>query len=136
MALDAWCRGEPPPELLNAIAQFNAGAFFECHETLEALWRATPEPGRALYQGILQVGVAFHHQRRGNYRGALRLLDAGLARLAPFAPICRGVDIAALLADAQRARAALLALGPARVGALDPALVPQVRLSAGPTGDT
>ena len=34
------CDEPPPPELLEGIAQFNRGEFFEQHETLELLWRA------------------------------------------------------------------------------------------------
>src|SRR5438067_12029672 len=84
------CDDAPPPELRVAVEQFNAGEFFECHETLEALWLAECEPLRRLYQGILQVGVAFHHQRRGNYHGTMRLLTSGIAYLLPVAPRCLG----------------------------------------------
>jgi len=31
---------------------------------LELLWRAERRDVRRLYQGILQIGVAFHHLRR------------------------------------------------------------------------
>ncbi len=41
--------------------QFNRGEFFEQHETLELLWRATRTPDRALYHDILQIGVGLHH---------------------------------------------------------------------------
>ena len=121
------CGDPPPAALLVGIEQFNRGEFFACHETLEALWVAEGEPLRRLYQGILQVGVAFHHLRRGNYRGATYLLAAGIAHLTPFAPRCLGVDVAALLAAARRAQEALHALGPERIGELDPRLIPQVR---------
>ena len=56
----------PPKLLLEGIAQFNRGDYWECHETLEALWRREARPLRDLYQGILQVGVACYHIRRGN----------------------------------------------------------------------
>jgi uncharacterized protein len=120
---------DAPPELWVAVEEFNRGEFFECHETLEALWLAEGEPLRRLYQGILQVGVAFHHQRRGNYRGALRLLDSGIAYLRPFAPYCLGLDVGALLQAAVRCRDALVALGPECVAELDPALVPHIALA-------
>ena len=68
------CADPPPAELLVGIEQFNRGEYFECHETLEALWVAEPTPLRRLYQGILQVGVGFYHLRAGNYRGATGLL--------------------------------------------------------------
>jgi predicted metal-dependent hydrolase len=109
------------------VAQFNRGEFFECHETLEALWLAEKEPLRRLYQGILQVGVAFHHLRRGNYRGTMNLLRSGTAHLAPFAPECLGVDVDALLRAARRCQATLAALGPDRIAEFDPRLIPRVR---------
>ena len=65
------CDESPPPRLLEGIAQFNRGEYFEQHETLELLWRAEPRKVRHLYQGILQIGVAFHHLRRGNYHGTI-----------------------------------------------------------------
>ena len=84
----------PPAALRAGIEQFNRGEYFECHETLEALWLAEPTPLRRLYQGILQVGVALHHLRAGNYRGASGLLARGIGYLEPFAPCCLGVDVA------------------------------------------
>jgi predicted metal-dependent hydrolase len=63
-----WVHGcdELPPQLLRqGIAQFNAGHYFECHETLEALWRSETRPVRDLYQGILQVGwIAYRRYAR------------------------------------------------------------------------
>ena len=61
------CDEPSPPQLLEGIAQFNRGEYFEQHETLELLWRAEQREVRRLYQGILQIGVAFHHPRRRNY---------------------------------------------------------------------
>jgi uncharacterized protein len=125
------CGDAPPAELRAAVAEFNRGAFFECHETLEALWLAEAEPLRRLYQGILQVGVAFHHQRRGNYRGCMHLLNSGIGYLLPFAPRCLGVDVQALLAAAVRCRDVLTALGPERIAELDPTLIPRIALANG-----
>ncbi len=107
----ARCDEPPPPELRAGVEQFNNGEFFEQHETLELLWRATRTPDRGLYHGILQVGVAFHHWQRGNFHGATTLLDEGIERLRPFGPSCQGVDVARLIADATAARATLGALG-------------------------
>src|SRR5256712_9146780 len=88
----ARCDQPPPPELRAGIEEFNRGEFFEQHETLELLWRATRTPDRGLYHGILQIGVGFHHWRRGNFHGASVLLEEGLGRLEPFAPTCQTVD--------------------------------------------
>lgn len=119
-----------PPLLRAGIAEFNAGEYFACHETLEALWKAERGPRRALYQGILQLAVALYHLQRGNYRGTLVLLARARANLAPFAPVCAGVDVAGLLAAAEAIEQAVRALGPARLGEFDRALIPRVRLVA------
>ena len=42
------CDESPPPRLLEGIAQFNRGEYFEQHETLELLWRAEPRTVRHL----------------------------------------------------------------------------------------
>jgi uncharacterized protein len=122
------CQEPPPALLLKGVAQFNAGEFFDQHETLELLWREELRPVRALYQGILQVGVAFHHVRRLNYHGAVYMLTRGPAYLEPFAPVCQRVDVAALIASAVRARASIEALGRHRLAEFDWSLAPRVRL--------
>ena len=99
--------GKPPAELYHGLEQFNRREFFECHETLEALWLAESGPVRELYQGILQVGVGFYHLLRGNRAGALGLLGKGIGHLAPFVPERHGIDVAALVRDARRWRRAI-----------------------------
>ena len=126
--------GEPPSrELLHAIEQFNAREYFECHETLEAIWIAEPGPIRTLYKGILQVGVGCLHLLRGNYRGATIKLQSGADYLEPFAPRCMGVEVARLIADARRLRAELVARGPERLAEVDRALLPRVHRTANQT---
>lgn len=128
MSCDA-CREPPPAALLEGIAQFNRGEFFEQHETLELLWRAETREVRRLYQGILQIGVAFHHLRRLNHHGTVYMLTRGAQYLAPFAPRCQTVDVARLIADAAAARAAVDRLGKARLAEFDWTLVPTVHFS-------
>ena len=122
------CDEPPPPLLLEGIAQFNRGEYFEQHETLELLWRAERRGVRYLYQGILQVGVAFHHLRKRNHHGTVYMLTRGPRYLAPFAPRCQGVDVAQLLADAAAALQEVERLGPTRLGEFDWTLAPKVRL--------
>ena len=122
------CAESPPPLLLEGIAQFNRGEYFEQHETLELLWRAEPRDVRRLYQGILQIGVAFHHLRRLNHHGTVYMLTRGARHLAPFAPRCQGVDVEALLADAAAALTEVERLGPDRLADFDWHLAPAVRL--------
>ena len=122
------CSELPPAQLLEGIAQFNRGEYFEQHETLELLWRAERRDVRYLYQGILQIGVAFHHLRRLNHHGTVYMLTRGSAYLAPFAPRCQGVDVAALVRDAAAARREVERLGPSRLGEFDWSLAPTVHL--------
>jgi predicted metal-dependent hydrolase len=126
----ARCDDPAPPELIHGIEQFNAGEFFDQHETLELLWRDIRTPVRGLYHGILQVGVGFHHWRNGNFHGASTLLEEGIARLGPFAPRCQGVDVATLIADATAARERLIAAGAGGIRSVDITVVaPQIRFT-------
>jgi predicted metal-dependent hydrolase len=126
----ARCAEPPPAELLRGIEQFNQREYFEAHETLEALWNAEPDPIRVLYKGILQVGVGCYHLLNGNYRGATLKLQTGCDYLSAFTPRCMDVEVAALIADAQRLRAAIVAAGPAGLSEIDRALLPVVRRAA------
>ena len=122
------CGDPPPPLLLEGIAQFNRGEFFEQHETLEELWRAETRNIRYLYQGILQIGVAFHHLRKRNHHGTVYMLTRGQGYLAPFAPRCQGVDVQALLEAAAAALDEVNRLGAARLHEFDWNLTPTVRV--------
>ena len=61
-------------EFVRGIEQFNAGACFEAHETLEALWMLASGSEKCLLQGLIQLAVACHHWQRGNFKGAASLL--------------------------------------------------------------
>jgi hypothetical protein len=121
------CSDPPSPQLVHGLEQFNREEFWECHETLEGLWRAERDPIRYLYQGVLHIGVAFHHLKRGNYRGARRLLASGLVLLEPFSPRCCGIEVATLVEEARRWLALVEAYGPQRVREL--AAMPPPRVS-------
>ncbi len=109
------------------MEEFNTGEFFEQHETLELLWRATPGEIRHLYEGILQVGVGMHHLlAKANFHGAAVKLDHGIRLLSVFPPVCHGIDVARLVRDARRARLHLLRLGPERIGEFNRDRVPRV----------
>jgi uncharacterized protein len=118
--------GQSPRGLRVGVHMFNAGEYFEQHEVLEELWRAEPGPIRELYQGILQVGVGCYHLQRGNYHGAVTLLDRGLARLATVAPNASRIDVAGLIVQARRLRERLVDLGPGRLDQLEPGYFPRI----------
>jgi uncharacterized protein len=127
--LVAACAEPAPQELRKAIHEFNAGEFFEQHETLELLWRATPGELRHLYEGILQIGVGMHHLLRNrNFHGAAVKLDHGIRLLEAFPDSCHGVDVARLRRDAAAARAYLLELGAGGLDRFEAEWVPRVHL--------
>jgi uncharacterized protein len=124
------CAASAPAELIQAIAEFNAGEFFEQHETLEDAWIAETDPIRYLYQGILQVGVGLYHLGRGNLYGADRLMTRGLVLLQAFRPSCMGVDVDRFVEESLRCLEAVRRLTPATIDAFDRSLIPRVEFVA------
>jgi uncharacterized protein len=122
------CRQAPPEELLRGVAEFNGGAWFDCHETLEELWIGEPGLVRDLYQGLLQVAVGLHHWRDGNYLGAVHLFRKAVQLLRHVAPVCQQVETAILIRDVERFRSRLEDLGAERMGELEEGLIPRIRL--------
>ena len=80
------------PAFLRGIDHFNAREFWEAHEAWEELWLVAETDVEQFLQGLIQVAAAYHHVKRGTLRGAVRLFDAGLARLANFPDRFCGVD--------------------------------------------
>lgn len=103
--------GPAPPELTEAVVQFNEGDYFGAHETLEALWLRETGAIRDFYRGIIQISVGFHHLQRRNIRGARLCFERGIARVRPFEPTCLGLDVRRVVADAEAARAGLVDVG-------------------------
>jgi hypothetical protein len=112
--------------LVRGIQEFNARQFFECHETLEELWRAEAHLVRYLYQGVLHVGVGYYHLLRGNHHGAVTKLASGLELLEFFRPRCQGVELEPLIAAAGRHREHLLKLGPADINLFNSTSIPRI----------
>jgi uncharacterized protein len=91
----------------DGIALIRGGSYFEAHEALELAWRGA-EPGqRDFFQGLVHVAVAWYQAGRGNRVGTERQLEKAARRLAPYAPVHRGVDVASVLEQVERARAAV-----------------------------
>lgn len=124
------CADSPSAQLLQGIREFNRHEWFECHETIEDLWVGSEGEERDLYQGIIQVAVALHHWRNGNFGGAVSLLSGGAGYLRRVSGRCQWVDVATLVADADRMRAALEECGTERMASVDPALIPVLRTVA------
>ena len=108
--------GEPLDEGLGLI---RAGRYFEAHEELELAWRAAGPDEKDFFQGLVHVAVAWYQAGRGRPVATERQLEKAARRLGRFAPSHRGVDVASVLAQVERAQAVVaagsLALEPPQV---------------------
>jgi predicted metal-dependent hydrolase len=94
-----------PHSLKTGISLIRAGSYFEAHEELESAWRAAAPEERDFYQGLVHVTVAWYQAGRGRPVATASQLEKAARRLAAFAPAHRGVDVADVLAQVERARA-------------------------------
>lgn len=90
---------------LLGMRHFNSREFWEAHEAWETIWLVAESDVEQFLQGLIQIAAAYHHIQRGTYRGAARLITAGLGRLAPFSANYCGVDRLAVEEAARRHRA-------------------------------
>ncbi|MBZ5548065.1 MAG: DUF309 domain-containing protein [Acidobacteriia bacterium] len=83
------------------LTLFNSARFFEAHEALEDVWRALPRTSAAKkhLQGLVQLAVPFHHESRGNLRGARSVLDRALRNLTGAEMSFPTLDLGQLRAD-------------------------------------
>lgn len=121
----------PPPTELpigvqEGIRLFNQGRFYEQHEVIEHEWHAERTEIRALYQGILQIGVGFHHALNGNQKGAVNLLTDGIAKTQRFMPNALGIDTARLVREAESCLEQIVALGERNISAFDVTTIPHI----------
>ncbi len=90
---------EQPAAFWLGVTQFNQGQFYECHDTLEALWIEAIEPDKTFYQAILQLAVAFYHLGNHNWQGAVTLLGEGLGRLSRYPEVYAEIRVDQLIKD-------------------------------------
>jgi predicted metal-dependent hydrolase len=117
----------PPPEpslddgeraaLARGVAEFNAGLFFECHDTLEEMWAGVRGPARDFFQGLIQVAVAYYHLDNGNAAGAESMMRRALKRLERYPARYCGFDVAAQRAELLRWLGRFASGGPAATAA-------------------
>jgi hypothetical protein len=55
-----------PAGVVEGIALFNAEKFHEAHDAIEPIWLKEPRGVRLLYQGLLQIGIAFYFIEKRN----------------------------------------------------------------------
>ena len=95
------CAEEVSPKAPREYSQFwelwREENFFECHEVLEGLWRATPDESRVFLNGLIHAAVAIYQHRCGNAEGAARQLVRAREKLRFPPPIYARVDAKKLL---------------------------------------
>lgn len=91
-------------ELERGLDLIRSGEHFAAHEVLEDVWRTAEPQERDFFQGLVHVAVAWYQAGRGNPVGCERQLEKAARRLRPYAPVHRGLDVAALLASVEAAR--------------------------------
>ncbi len=127
-------------EFTKAVREFNSWRFYDCHETLEDVWRECGgkaiagddrNPLADFYQGVIKAAAGMHHVLRGNHGGAMKVLGDVPRLLEAYRPRTLGLDVDRLLADVERVVAEVRALGPERIGEFDGALVPSLAVESG-----
>lgn len=129
--LDCECGRALPRLAIEGVEKFNAGEYYRQHDLFEEQWVLTEGPVRDLYRAILQVGVAYFQIERGNYRGALKMLQRSVQWLAILPAVCQGIDVAQLRRDSYAVRAELERLGAERLDELDADLLKPLRWTPG-----
>lgn len=133
-------KGLPPPTELphgvqEGIKLFNQRRFYEQHEVIEHEWHAERTGVRVLYQGILQIGVGFHHALNGNQKGAIALLTDGTAKVEQFSPTMLGIDTARLVRETRSCLKQIIALGEHNISEFEAEPIPQIHfISQGTSG--
>lgn len=87
--------------LAHGAAEWDAGAFFDAHETWEEIWQRESRPIRSCYQGLILLAAGLHHWTGTHRPRGVRIkLASGIERLAPYAPSYLGVDVTSMIVDA------------------------------------
>lgn len=124
------CAEPPSPLLLRGIEEFNAGLFFEAHETWEEDWQQEKGPQRDLLRALIHLAAGYHHlTQRHNFRGAFIKLGSAIRLLDRFGTRCRGLELDALRRSARLTRDVTLVLGKSRLAQFDRALLPRINLA-------
>lgn len=97
---------KPKEEVVEeAIGYFNSERYWECHETLESVWRPSKGEERSLVQGIILVCAALVHEQRGERGVALGIYRRALPQIAWQELTYHGIDIPHLRRNVERSLA-------------------------------
>lgn len=85
------------PQFFEGLRQFNAREFFDCHDTLEEIWKENNGEERLFLQGLIQVAVAYYHMGNGKFSGAYSQITKAIEKLAQYPEDYAGLDIGTFL---------------------------------------
>lgn len=80
-------------DAVEGVRLFNARRYHAQHEAFEDAWNAEPRPVREMYQGILQIGLAFLQLQNRNRPGVIKMFGRGVPRLRPLPDVVQDVRI-------------------------------------------
>jgi len=84
---------------------FDRAAFFEAHEVWEEAWLRESGVTKRFLQGLIQIAAALHKVSRAEHPGgAVRLFDAGLAKLDGISGADAGLSLAAFIESVRACR--------------------------------
>ena len=84
------------------MGYFNHERFWECHETLESVWRPAVGEEKKLVQGIILVCAALVHEQRGERDVALGIYRRALPQIAWRESKYFGIDVPRLRRNVER----------------------------------
>ena len=89
---------------LQGIEEFNAGQFFEAHDTWEEVWRLTLNKQREqFYRALIQSAVTLELLRRGRAVGVRQVFVTCQELFQSLPPVYMGLDIPAHIENVRRA---------------------------------
>ena len=75
---------------------FDSERYWECHETLESLWRVKSGDEKLLLQGLILLCAAFVHHQKGEEAVAFSVLGRAIDKLDLPSPSYHGLDVIAI----------------------------------------
>jgi uncharacterized protein len=82
--------------LAEAVRYFNSERYWECHETIESVWRPAKGEEKRLLQGIILVCAALVHEQRGERDVALGIYRRALPNLSWDEKAYHGIEVTRL----------------------------------------
>jgi len=94
---------KPKEEVIEeAKRYFNSERYWECHETLESVWRPAKGDEKKLVQAIILVCAALVHEQRGERDVALGIYGRALPQIRWEEKTYHGIDVAGLRKTVER----------------------------------